>query len=331
MTKKTIPIFIAHLGCPHDCLFCDQHTITAAEAPTPAQVTRQITEYLATCPTGAEVELAFFGGSFTALPISDIQAYLGAVKPFFDSGAIQSIRCSTRPDAINAEILSLLKHSGVTTVEIGVQSMSEQVLHAVHRGHTAAQSLAAADAILQAGLSLVGQMMLGLPHATLADELATADAIIRMGATGVRIYPTVVFPNTGLARLREQGLYALPSLSEMTMRGAEVLSRFIAAGIPVLRIGLCANEHLAREDQASGYHPAMGELIRARYYQNQLEALLRKMERLPKEMTVLVPSGAASQVAGQHGNTRAYIREKYGVLLSIRECETLPPYQLQIL
>lgn len=328
MSHKTLPIFIPHLGCPHDCLFCDQRTIATPHAPTPSEVTAQITAYLATCPPNSTIELAFFGGSFTALPMADMQAYLGVAAPFLASGSISGIRCSTRPDAITPEVLALLKAHGVTTVEIGVQSMSDQVLAAVHRGHTATDSVVAAKAILGAGLHLVGQMMLGLPHSTLADELATADAIISMGAAAVRIYPVVVFPNTGLATLCECGRYTPPSVEEMVARGAAVLSRFVDAGVSVLRIGLCANEHLGTN--TSGYHPAMGELIRARYYRDKLDALLTQRASLPSHVTVLVPQGAASQIAGQRASTRAYIHDKFGITLSIKERAGMPPYQIQI-
>ena len=153
MSHKTLPIFIPHLGCPHDCLFCDQRTIASPHAPTPSEVTAQITTYLATCPPDSTVELAFFGGSFTALPMADIEAYLAAATPFLASGDISAIRCSTRPDAISPAVLALLKAHGVTTVEIGVQSMADHVLDAVHRGHTAADSLSAARAISSKYLS----------------------------------------------------------------------------------------------------------------------------------------------------------------------------------
>lgn len=330
MTKKTLPIFIPHLGCPHDCLFCDQHTITAVHAPTPSAVSAQIASYLATCPQDREIELAFFGGSFTALPTTEIEAYLSAAKPFLECGAIRTIRCSTRPDAIDAAVLELLKQYGVTTVEIGIQSMSDTVLKAAHRGHSAADSIAAAKAIRAAGLSLVGQMMLGLPYSTLADECATADAIHAMGASAVRIYPTVIFPHTGLAALRAQGLYTPPSMEEMTARGAAVLARFVSAGVSVLRIGLCANEYLQVADACTGFHPAIGELIRARYYRDLLERQLSAQAFVPSAVTVLVPRGAASQVAGQHAATRAYFQDKFGTTLTILESALVPAYQIQI-
>jgi histone acetyltransferase (RNA polymerase elongator complex component) len=157
-----------------------------------------VEESLKTLPKSCDSQLAFFGGSFTGIERERMIALLETGYEYVKSGNLKGIRISTRPDYIDGEILDILKKYGVTDIELGIQSMNDRVLKACARGHKAEISYKSAELILKYGFNFVGQMMIGLPESTAEDEIETADAIIKMGATGARIYPTVVFADTNL-------------------------------------------------------------------------------------------------------------------------------------
>jgi len=201
MNKKhiNIPVFIPHLGCPNQCVFCNQKTISGVMEFDPSQVDRIITEALSTIDiSSSDVEIAFFGGSFTGIDYSLMCELLSIAYSYVKKGSVSSIRLSTRPDYIDDRILNTLKKYGVKTVELGLQSVSEKVLQTCKRGHTALDAEKACRLIREYGFELVGQMMIGLPGSSLEDEMNTAEFILRNGASGARIYPTVVLQQTEL-------------------------------------------------------------------------------------------------------------------------------------
>ena len=200
-----IPIFVPHLGCPHTCVFCNQHSITGQGSFSIENFHHTVKEHLATCPENAHKEIAFFGGSFTAIDRNLMTQLLLLAKQYVDNGKVDGIRLSTRPDAINGEIVDILKAYPVHTVELGIQSTSDEVLLASERGHTAKDSEAACHLLKQNGFSVVGQMMSGLPLSTAENELQTAKNMIAWGVNAVRIYPTVVFPDTALDSMVRRG------------------------------------------------------------------------------------------------------------------------------
>ena len=243
-----IPIFIPHLGCPNQCVFCNQRSITGHKDFDPESVVWLIEEALSTIPNDTEKEIAFFGGSFTGIDYALMCRLLDIAYSYVKTGRVASIRCSTRPDYINEKILDKLKASGVSVIELGLQSIDENVLKTCKRGHTFIQEKTAVKMIKERGFSLVGQMMIGLPGSTLEKEKETAEFICESGADGARIYPTVVFKDTELCHMAECGEYTPLDLEDAIFRTAEVLKIFNDHKVKVIRVGLCASENLSSPD-----------------------------------------------------------------------------------
>ncbi len=242
----TIPFFIIHEGCPHQCIFCDQKGITGKNKITPGEIEPTIKSYLSTMPEAKDVhvEVGFFGGTFTSLPLSRQEEFLKAVQSYIASGKIKGIRLSTRPDSIDSEKLSLLKKYNVGTIELGVQSMSDKVLKASARGHTKEDTIKASKLILEKGFTLAHQMMLGLPESTEEDEYYTALQAKKLGATEARIYPLLVIKNTPLADQWKNKKYMPLEEGEAIKRSANLILYFELSNITVLRCGLHASKSL---------------------------------------------------------------------------------------
>lgn len=271
-----VSLFVPHAGCPHQCSFCNQRAISGQqELLTPAQVT-------AVCSAAAEqvrgvdeAEIAFFGGSFTAIPADYRRQLLKAAYPFVQQGLFQGIRISTRPDYIDTVILDELRSFGVTAVELGAQSMDDRVLTLNRRGHTAAQVVQASRLIRQAGLSLGLQMMTGLPGSDNDTDWQTAEKLADLQPDTMRIYPTLVMPDTYLHTLYREGLYTPPTLEQAVELCARLLAFFEERGIPVIRLGLHADQSLQQQLAAGPWHPAFRELCQGRLYLNKAEQLLK--------------------------------------------------------
>lgn len=279
MRHINIPIFIPHLGCPHTCVFCNQRKISGVGCVDIGAVREQIDTTLDGIRGREgeyECEIAFFGGSFTGIPRDELTELLELARPYVDDGRVASLRCSTRPDYIDEEIIDLLLRYRMTTVELGVQSTSEEVLRRCERGHTAEQSMAALRMIRESGMHAIGQMMTGLPGSTRESDLQTGRDIIGAGADGARIYPTMTFAGTALEGMLRRGEYTPPSAEETVERVADLCELFSAAGVPVIRIGLCYGEGLTGDDGivAGDYECAIGEMAQSRVFLRRLRALL---------------------------------------------------------
>jgi histone acetyltransferase (RNA polymerase elongator complex component) len=216
-------------------------------------VERQLAEAVATLKDGDEAEIAFFGGSFTGIDRGLMIRLLQMAQPYLVSGKVSSLRCSTRPDYINGEILDILARYGVRTVELGIQSTSDEVLAASKRGHTAEVAWRAAAAIKSAGFNFIGQMMIGLPASNIEREIATARDICAMGADGARVYPTVVFADTELSDMSASGEYEPLIEEDAVRRTAAVLEVFDTMRVPVIRVGLHSGESLSSPEKAAAY------------------------------------------------------------------------------
>jgi len=273
-----IPIFIPHEGCPHQCLFCNQHGISGHIAPpvSGAEVGATIRSWLErTRPANrTEVEVAFYGGSFTGLPVSRQIELLGAVQPFCQQGVVREIRLSTRPDYIDGERLDLLVRHRVSTIELGVQSCDDRILRRSGRGHTVADSVVASRLIKERGLRLGVQLMLGLPGENFRSLRQTTATVIRLGPDFVRIYPTLVLRGSGLERLYHQGGYRPLSLGRAVVSAAYLKKRFDDQGIGVVRMGLQPTAELERSLVAGPHHPAFGEMVKARLMLHQTRRAL---------------------------------------------------------
>ncbi|MBO4446295.1 MAG: radical SAM protein [Clostridia bacterium] len=277
MSHKNIALFVAHVGCPHQCSFCNQHIITGKqETATAADVDAAVKTALDSgCRDG---QLAFFGGSFTAIDRPYMMSLLEAAKPHVDAGEISGIRVSTRPDAIDGEILDILKEYGVTAIELGAQSMSDEVLRKNRRGHTADDVRRASALIKKRGFELGLQMMTGLLGDSDEGAVFTARELIKLQPATVRIYPTVVLEHTELARLYENGEYRPQSLDEAVNLCARLLLMFEDAGIRVIRLGLHSGGNVEDGYIAGAYHPAMRELVEGRIYLDKALEKLRDFE-----------------------------------------------------
>ena len=255
--NRIYPVFIPHLGCPHACVFCNQHEITGAAAE---EAMRQLNSLTELPPQEEPYELAFYGGSFTAIPVPQQLRYLNTAKRAKEKGVIHTIRLSTRPDAVNPETLERMKQFGVRTVELGAQSMRDEVLTASGRGHSAGDVQNASRMIHEAGLNLVLQMMTGLPGDDDDGAEDTARQLIALRPDAVRIYPTVIVRGTELEARWRAGEYREHTVEDAVRVCARILPLFEAAGIPVIRLGLNPTEELSGGAALAGaYHPALGD------------------------------------------------------------------------
>lgn len=309
-----IPVFVPHLGCPHACVFCNQRHITGEHGQVTAQTVRDaIQKAAAFTQNDVTRQLAFYGGSFTAVPEELQLELLGAAKEALDRGEIDSIRLSTRPDAIDEDVLDRLRRFGVKTIELGAQSMSEEVLRLSKRGHSAADVESASARIQAMGFELILQMMTGLPGDTPERSLETARRIIRIRPDGVRIYPTVLVRDSELFDLWRSGLYREHTVEEAVSLCAKIVPLFQQAGIPVIRIGLNPTEELSAGAAAGGaYHPALGELVKSRILLEKAKTLLAGAQPGSSVKLGIAPQ-LLSQMIGQNGQNKQKLIEEFGL------------------
>lgn len=315
---RNIPIFIPHMGCPNMCVFCNQRAISGKTCFERENVRIEIENALRTIPRDCEVEIAYFGGSFTGIDRGLMIYLLDLAQSFIDRdngyARVTGIRMSTRPDYINKEILDILSKYTVSAVELGLQSMDDNVLIRSKRGHNAECAEAACKMITERGYSLVGQMMIGLPGSTLEGELETARKICELGADGARIYPTVVFYDTELAEMAKRGEYKMLDCDDAVARSAAVLEVFEDYGVECIRIGLCASDNLSDSDKVMGgaNHPAMGELVLGEYFFRRMCSLIDKSAYKGRAViSFTVPAGRLSAVIGQRGRNRERLKKIY--------------------
>ena len=312
--ESIIPVFVPHLGCPNDCVFCNQRRISGQQLPAgPETVKNAIERAAAFLPKGEKRQLAFYGGSFTAIPIGQQEALLKTAKVYLDMGEIQSLRLSTRPDAIDDTVLDRLEYYGVETIELGAQSLDDGVLLLSGRGHTAADVEKASRLIKSRGFKLILQMMTGLPGDNVEKDIETARKIIALNPDGVRIYPTVIVRDTALYDMWQAGTYTEHSVENAVETCAELLPMFEAAGIPVIRLGLNPTDDLSGGDAAGGaYHPALGEMVKSRILRRKAESLMANIAP-GSRIVIHVGKGKTSQMAGQKRCNVLYLMEKFSL------------------
>ena len=304
------------------CVFCNQRSISGKQRFDREDVIGEIEAALDTLDPTAEVEIAYFGGSFTGID-RELMIYLLDVAEKYvkreDDGRakISGIRMSTRPDYINGEIMSILQGYSVKTVELGLQSMDDGVLELSNRGHTAKQAEDACRMITGAGYELIGQMMIGLPGSTLEKEIATAKKICELGAAGARIYPTVTFFGTELANMADRGEYSMIELNDAIFRSKEVLKIFRERGVECIRIGLCASDNLSDGSQVKGgaNHAALGELVEGELCYDIMRELVQTLtngkDLSGKTLEFSVPIGELSKSIGQNSRNKKRLFEEF--------------------
>ncbi len=306
------------------CVFCNQRSISGKQSFNRASVIVEIEEALATISPDCEVEIAYFGGSFTGIDRELMIYLLNVAKDYVEHpregrARVTGIRMSTRPDYINEEIMTILANYPVKTVELGLQSMDDGVLKLSNRGHSAKDAENACKLIKKAGYSLIGQMMIGLPGSTPQKELMTAEKICEMGADGARIYPTVTFYDTELARMADRGEYSMLDLDDAVFRSKEVLKIFNSHGVECIRIGLCASDNLGDLQKVKGgaNHPALGELVKGELCYDVMREIFvgiaKKGGTAGRSFRVAVGAGELSLAIGQKGKNRERLLHEFGI------------------
>lgn len=296
-----IPIFIPHEGCPNGCVFCNQHKITGTSSLAFRNITPEIESALETLDSKKhDIEIAFFGGSFTGIDRNQMLRLLDSAYAFIKSGRVSSIRLSTRPDYISPEILDILKGYGVRHIELGIQSVSDKVLKASKRGHSAQRAIDALKMVAEHGFAAGGQMMTGLPESTEEDEILTAKTICECGAKEARIYPTVVFFETELCEMAKRGEYTPIDTENAVERAYKCYKIFLENKVKVLRVGLQSSETLCDDKEVFGgaNHPSLGELCEGRIYLDLLRESLDKITGDGKNLVIEAPFGETSKVSG---------------------------------
>lgn len=330
---KTLPVFIPHMGCPHRCVFCDQCAISGHGRFDVTRVREEIETALATIPSDALPEIAYFGGSFTAIDRDLMLELLDLAQSYVDAGRVSGIRFSTRPDAVSDEVLDLVSRYTVAAIELGLQSMDDSVLAACRRGHTADEARDACRRIVARGFALVGQMMLGLPASNADKEMATAREICDLGARAMRIYPTVVFDGTALGELLKAGRYTPLDNTEAAERCVPILALLEERQVKLLRVGLCASETLSSSRVLGGAnHPALGEMCYSALFLSRMQVLLDGCDSTEGRVACFdIPMGKTSQALGQRRTNARALTRRYGLSdVRVREVELLAGTQVRL-
>ena len=322
-----IPIFVPHLGCPNDCIFCNQKSISGQKSNMTKEKAKEIIEnYLKSIDKeNAQIEIAFFGGSFTAIEEERQEELLQVASEFVKSGQVESIRVSTRPDAIDKKILKRLKKYKVKTIELGVQSSNNYILKRINRGHTFEDVKRAAKLIRWNGFRLGVQMMVGLPESTTIDEINTAKELIKLKPKMVRIYPVLVIKNTPLEKELEKGTYKPLTLVQAVEVCKEIVRLFHNKNIDIIRIGLQPTDEISEpgseksEVVAGPYHPAFRQLVESAMWYDSIVGKIKRLNVKVKEVEVKVNPVDANNVIGHKKENVKNLKELYDLNLVLKQ------------
>lgn len=319
-----IPVFIPHLGCPHSCIFCNQNQITARhKTPSKDEVISFVDTWLTTLHDVETVEIAFYGGSFTAIPTEMQNDYLEIAKTYKDRGLINKIHLSTRPDAIDDSILDNLKNYSVDTVELGVQSFDDDVLKLSKRGHDSRAVYKACKMIKERDLELGIQLMIGLPGDSVESCIYSAEETVKISPQLARLYPTIILPETELLDLYMSGAYTPLTREDAVTRTAKMYEILYGAGIYIMRVGLKSTDIINSENlgkiNRGTYHPAFRQLVEDEIAREKIIPLLNDICKThidtskDKTCDVILKSSSlwASSMAGHNGENRKYFKDKF--------------------
>lgn len=322
-----IPIFVPHLGCPNDCIFCNQKSISGQKKNmTKEQAKNIIDNYLKNLnDSDALIEIAFFGGSFTAINENLQNELLELAYTYVKEGKVESIRISTRPDCIDKNILKRLKKYKVKTIELGVQSANDFVLKRANRGHTFEDVKKASKLIRWYGFRLGHQMMVGLPESTRQDEINTAKALIKLKPKMVRIYPVLVVKNTKLEKEYEDGIYKALPLPQAVETCKQLVRMFSDKNIDIIRVGLQNTDEISdpssekSEVVAGPYHPAFRQLVESGLWYDAIVEKIKKLNVKVKEVQVTVNPLDVNNVIGHKKDNVLKLKEFYDVDLVLKQ------------
>ncbi len=325
-----IPIFVPHLGCPNDCVFCNQKAISGeTKELSEDDVKKIIEEHLKYVKEKSKVEIAFFGGSFTGIDEKKQEELLKVAYDYIKQGKAESIRISTRPDYIDKKVLKRLKKYKVKTIELGVQSANDYILQKAGRGHTFEDVKKASKLIRFYGFDLGHQMMVGLPESTHLDEINTAKQLIKLKPKMVRIYPVLVIKNTKLEKEYQEGKYKVLTIVQAVETCKELVKLFAKKKIEVIRIGLQPTDTITdpknqkSEVVAGPYHPAFRQLVEAGMWYDVIVEKIKKLNTKVKEVVVTVNPIDVNSVIGQKRENISNLKEVYDVDLIVKADEKM--------
>ena len=325
MSKKVkrhliIPIFIPHQGCPHRCVFCQQKTITnrseSTSVPDDIRNTIELAIKSKHVLNQKPKEVAFYGGTFTSLSTPSMTKMLGAVRPYIEKGTIQSIRLSTRPDSLSEDKLDILDSFGVSTVELGVQSMDDEVLLLSNRGHTSLDTINAVKRLKERGFRVGIQLMPGLPGDSQEVFMDTIDKVIGLKPDMARLYPTLVIKGTKLAQWYKEGKYTPMGLKDTVNLCKEACMRLESSGIPVIRIGLMSSPSLLKKGEiiAGPWHPSLGFLVRSAIHLERIRPYISTMGEA-RNIILLAPKEEIPLIMGHKKTGIRYIENITGGMI----------------
>lgn len=330
MKHKNIAFFIPHVGCPHQCVFCNQNSISgAAAAPTVNEVEQILQQAYRQISDKSNTEIAFFGGSFTAIKREYMLSLLQVSQPYLGENGFYGIRISTRPDAVSDEILQLLSKYHVTSIELGVQSLDDDVLALNERGHTAQDVIDAVERFKRYPFSLGLQMMIGMYGSSLEKDWKTAKMIAEFAPQSVRVYPTVVLKDTPLEKLYRKGDYFPYTFDQSISFCADLLSLFEETyKIPVIRMGLHATESLYQQRVSGIYHPAFRELCESALFYRKMLVLLDSLSVGDRVVFYVHPQSISKAVGHQKINVEKLRKKGYNIVL--KPDASLGKYQVRL-
>lgn len=336
-----IPIFVPHLGCPNNCTFCNQKKISGqTKMVTKQDVKDTIEYYLKNFKDDHKyVEVAFFGGSFTAIEKEKQEELLEAVQEYIHNKKVHSIRVSTRPDCIDKDILKRLKKYNVKTIELGVQSTNNYILSRCKRGHTVEDVKKASKLIRRYGFILGHQMMVGLPESTKQDEINTAKELIKLKPEIVRIYPVLVIKDTELAEEYQRGEYTPLTVGQAVERCKEIVDLFNRKKITVIRIGLQNTEEITdpslKESSvvAGPYHPAFRQLVESSMWYDSIVNEIKKVNAKVKKVRIKANDKNVNNIIGHKKENITKLKEVYDVDVIIEKDDNIKPgkFELEVL
>ena len=328
-----IPIFVPHLGCPNDCVFCNQKSISGEQRMiTKEDVKKTIDFYLDNIrDKESKKEVAFFGGSFTGIEIERQEEFLQTAYEYIKQGKIDSIRISTRPDYIDKKILKMLKRYKVETIELGVQSANDYILKRSQRGHTFEDVKKASKLIRWYGFKLGHQMMVGLPESTRLDEINTARELIKLKPKMVRIYPVLVIKNTKLEKDYMNEKYKPLTVVQAVEICKELVVMFKKKGIEIIRIGLQNTDTITDPKQsgsevvAGPYHPAFRQLVESGLWYDTIVTKIKQLNVKVKKVEITVNPQDANNVIGHKRENIEKLKDMYSLDLIVKQDENIKP------
>lgn len=310
MKYYNIPVFLPELACPFRCVYCNQFSITGKQKmPDIQEVKNTIDKYLESFKEKNRfVEVAFFGGNFTGLPEKMQDDFLKIVQPYMEKGVINGVRCSTRPDYIDEKRVRILKNFGMLNIELGAQTTNDGILRKCGRGHTYKDIENASHIIVNEGITLGLQMMLGLPFDTFEDDMQTAREIVRLGAKETRIYPCIVVKDTELERLYKNGEYSPLSIDDAVAQSAVLYEYFSENDVNVLRVGLHTSDDLNGDAFVAGpYHKNFAEMVFSRIWSRKFDQIAGKSDGIVIE----VPANQLNHAIGYKGENKRNLEKRF--------------------